>query len=270
KLRDTVLSQDEFIDAASKQFELVQLHVGRDDQAIRSLQSPRVATCVLLSGDGDAYGQLRYRVYGPKGYLRALQKLRVQRASTVVARQLVRAYQRDGGCCCGAAFEAMLTALSRSAARPEARFAADVLAVGVQAALAGSDREDGIGSDVVRQSRVSRVMLTAGYTAPLIRKWVRRLDPENVDGLLELTLLPAFRDVRDDASVRVALANLDRMRVHGLHDLVRMKPVLVSAVRMAAGRLGDRNRAVLYGDELQPLLVVAPDAAIAQLLASLR
>ncbi|MFT7535009.1 MAG: hypothetical protein ACI85K_000960, partial [Hyphomicrobiaceae bacterium] len=176
----------------------------------------------------------------------------------------------DGGCCCGAAFEAMLTALSRSAARPEARFAADVLAVGVQAALAGSDREDGIGSDVVRQSRVSRVMLTAGYTAPLIRKWVRRLDPENVDGLLELTLLPAFRDVRDDASVRVALANLDRMRVHGLHDLVRMKPVLVSAVRMAAGRLGDRNRAVLYGDELQPLLVVAPDAAIAQLLASLR
>lgn len=270
KLRDRVLTQRAFQDGVGKNCELVMLDVRRDTAELARIGSPRAATCVLLSPDGDAYGQLRYRALGVRGYLDELDGLRVQRASVRKARTLVGVLERAQPENLSTSMQAALAALEVANASGGAPVVREILGLAMCRALQLPAIAANLAATPVVRRRAVRAVLSAGYSNVKVDALASRLDPENAAGLFELTLVPAFRVARDKDSVRIALACMDKVCKLGMRDHSRMKPLLVAAMRFAAGRLQDRKRAVGYADRLQPMLDPVVDRAELLLLAEVR
>jgi thioredoxin-related protein len=215
KLDAEVFSHEEFMKAASKDFVFVSLDFPHSDAAKAKVPNAKrnqelmtkygiqgFPTVLLMTPDGDVFGQTGYQPGGPEAYATHLAGLKTKgKAEVAQAKTLLEAWNKATPAEKGAAWDKLAAAFTTMGAES---FAAKSLVDPVKAALE-FDKDNAQG----RKKRAVGALLQYGVTDEDLLAAGREYDPKNADGLLELCVQAQFRAVQDDETARAALTGLD-------------------------------------------------------------
>jgi thioredoxin-related protein len=221
KLDKEVFSTPEFLEAAKKNFVLVALDFPRAAEVKAKVPNPKrndelrdkyevggYPTILLMTPEGDVFGQTGYVAGGPRPFLENLETLRTKGKKELGdARAAVAAYEAAQG-------EARLAEWDKLAGLFDS-VSDESVAVGVLAAPVRSALEFDKDNAQGRKKRAVSLLLKRGKADDATFAAGRELDPRNADGILERCVRASFERVRDDDEARKALTEFDALVAMG-------------------------------------------------------
>ena len=253
KLKEEVLSHDEWIDAISKDYVLVELDFPKGDEAKALVPNPKrnselqqqldvggYPTIFLMTADEVVFAKTGYQPGGPEVYVQHMTEIAAAGKKAMAP--------------------TLLAAEAFTAAEGvEAQWAAwdNVIAVfndlDVDSPFAGvlekhvrwgfdTDSDNAAG----KQSVAAKALLTKGLVDPTILNYARLNDPKNEQGLLELLVNVQFGSVRDDAAALAAVAALENINTLGFDSKDLGFMLNLTAARWFNGPLLDADKKAVF------------------------
>lgn len=257
KLHEEVFSQPDFFPAA-KEFVLVSLDFPRGSEALARV--PNMArnkelaekhhvqgypTILLMTADGDVYGQTGYQKGGAGKYLEDLRRMRDEgRPALLEAIALAKEFDAAPEGARKAVVEKALARLEK--VKPGDTWASRLLPAAREASALDPKDETGLAS------RGLKAVLRSGAATDADRESGRKLDPKNEKGLLEQVVQSAMTTVRDDDTCRAVLAELTALEGHGkIRDKDTACVLFANAAYWNFQFLGDKDAAKAYATKLK-------------------
>ncbi|MBM3991112.1 MAG: thioredoxin family protein [Planctomycetes bacterium] len=267
KLDAEVFSKEEFLTAAKKSFVLVTLDFPRAEAIKAKVPNPQrnkelsekyeiqgFPTLLLMTAEGEVFGQMGYMPGGPSAFVPELEKLAsTGKKDLADAKAKVAEYEAATGDARMAAWDKLAEALE---SLPPESVAAKLYVAIVRGALEfDKDNKGG------RKLRAIKALLKSGNGDESIFAAGRELDATNENGLLELCVEAQFRGVRDDETARAALAALDALNATGkIADKERHFQMNYMAAMWCAQPLDDKPRAKLFAAKAKEIGNEDPEA----------
>ena len=215
KLNAEVFDHEEFLTAVKKDFVLVSLDFPRSDEVKAKVPNPKrnqelaekygiegFPTILLVSVDGDVFGQTGYRPGGPEAYVTFVAELATKgKKEAGEAKALLSAWTAASAAEKGAAWDKLTAAFEAMGAES---YSAKSLVEAVKAALE-FDKDNAQG----RRKRAVGALLKFGLGDEALIAAAREYDPKNAEGMFELALGAQFGSVQDDATAKAALKSLE-------------------------------------------------------------
>lgn len=260
KLDAEVFVHEEFLKAAGKDFVFVSLDFPNSEEAKAKVPNAKrnkelaekygiqgFPTILLMTPDGDVFGQTGYRPGGPAAYVTHVAELKTKgKAEVAQAKTLLDAWTKATAAEKGAAWDKLAAAF---AAMGTDSFAAKSLVEPVKEALV-FDKDNAQG----RKKRAVAALLQYGLADEALLAAGREYDPKNADGLLELCVAAQFRTVQSDETARAALTALDTFDAA---NTWKKKELAFQLHAMAAGwcaePLADQERAKKYATKAKEI-----------------
>jgi thioredoxin-related protein len=269
RLHEEVFQHESFYATAEKDFVLVALDFPRDEAIKAKVPNPTrnrelaniygvqgYPTILLMTAEGDVFGQTGYQAGGPEAYLEHISTLTTEgKASLAEVTKLVKAYEAAEGEVKTAAFTAVLEGFeSREADAAGMRTLADVLRAHLSA-----DAENKGGMN----ERIIKALLQKGMADEAVNAAAAKLDPKNEKGLLEQVLHAKFQAIADEDGAKAAIAELKSLEAMGpIKDNEVALDMYFSAAWLSAERLempedakhfAEKAKAVCPADEQRRL-----------------
>jgi len=222
KLDAEVFSKEEFLTAVKKDFVLVSLDYPHDEAVKAKVPNPKrntelsekygirgFPTILLMTPDGNVYGQTGYQKGGPTKYVEHVAELRTKGKKELAdTMAVVEAYEK------AAAGDAKLAAWDKvadalQAAGDESAVAKSLVPTVRSAFTFDADNAKG------KKKRAVLVLLKTGNSDAEVVAAGKALDPKNEAGLLEMVVQGQFMAVTDDATAKDALKALDELDAFG-------------------------------------------------------
>ncbi|MCC7013807.1 MAG: thioredoxin family protein [Planctomycetes bacterium] len=221
RLDSEVFSTPEFLDEAKKHFVLVALDFPNSEEAKAKVPNPKrnqelselhgiqgFPTVLLMTADGDVFGQTGYIKGGPKPFLENLGELRTKgKEELATARASIAEFDKAEGDAKIAAWDKIAAAFE--AAKPES-VAIKLLAKPMRAALE-FDKDNAKG----KKKRAVKALLKAEQSDEATLAAGRELDPKNEAGVLELCVKARYATIDSDETARAALSEFDALVAMG-------------------------------------------------------
>jgi thioredoxin-related protein len=254
KLHEEVFQFDSFLDAAQKDYILVALDYPRSDEAKAKVPNPErnaelvktysiagYPTILLMTADGEVFGQTGYQAGGPESYIEHMAALRTEgRPALVATKKLVAAFDAADEAGKPAAWEAVMSQLEALSA--DSPFVAQLAGPARWAFTADPSNEKGM------KMRALKALLGKGQADEELMNAGRELDPKNEEGLLEQVVNAQFMSVRDDETAQAARAALDALLPLGFKDKEIGFMLNFTMCRWCAGPLDDPEGVKKYGE----------------------
>ncbi|MCB9903864.1 MAG: thioredoxin family protein [Planctomycetes bacterium] len=256
KLHKEVFSHEPFYTTAEKSFVLVALDFPRDEAVKAKVPNPErnrelanlygvqgYPTVLLMTADGEVFGQTGYQAGGPEAYIEHLNTLTTEgKASLAEVAKLVDAFQKAEGEAKIAAFTAVLEGFeSREADAAGMKTLADVLKGHLT-----SDSKDEQGMN----ERVIKALLKKGQADEAVNAAAAKLDPKNEKGLLEQVLHAKFMSINDEDAAKAAVAELKSLDAMGpIKDEEAALDMYFSAAWLCSERLEMPDDAKFFAEK---------------------
>ena len=244
KLHEEVFQHEPFYTAAEKNFVLVALDFPRDEAVKAKVPNPErnrelanlygvqgYPTVLLMTADGEVFGQTGYQAGGPEAYLEHITTLTTEgKASLAEISKLVDAYKNAEGDAKTAAFTAVLEGFeSREDGAAGMNSLADILRAHL---TADADNAQGM------NERVIKSLLKKGKADEAVNAAAVKLDPKNEKGLLEQVVHAKFMSIADEDEAVAAIAELKSLVAMGdIKDDEVALDMFFSAAWLCAERL---------------------------------
>lgn len=253
KLNAEVFDHEEFLTAIKKDFVLVALDYPRDPEVKAKVPNPArnaelakkyairgYPTILLMTADGEVFGQTGYAAGGPEKYVESVTKLRTAGKKEVEdAKKVVDAWKTAKGDAQAKAWDALAETYEKLG---EDSYAARALAEPVKSAL-DSDKDGKQG----RKQRAVKALLKHGVADAAVLDAAKQSFAKNEEGVLEMALEASFQNVHDDDSAKEALKFLDEVGTLGaFQDKKREYMLHAQAAFWASGNLKDDAAAKKY------------------------
>ncbi len=224
KLHEEVFDHAAFLDAAQKQYILVALDFPNSDEAKAKVPNPErnaelakkykiggYPTILLMTADGEVFGQTGYQAGGPEKYIEHITKLRADGLPALVeTKKVVAAFEAADEAGKLAAWEAVMTLFE---GLPDGSALVSSLVESVRWGLEVDPlNEKGL------KMRALKALLGTGQADEALMEAARELDPKNEEGLLEQVIEAQFMAVRDNDSAIAAGEALDALAPLGFKD----------------------------------------------------
>lgn len=253
RLDEEVFSHDEFLTAAQEDYVLVKLDYPRGDEAKALVPNPErneelstrynirgFPTILLMTADGDVFGQTGYQPGGPEAYVTHMAELRESgRSALQEVIDLAEAFEASEG---EARMELMGRVLDTLEGLSEDQPFASRLVGPAKAAL----ELDADGSRGFKRRAVV-ALLDLGQADDEVVQAAIDIDPQNEEGLREQVLTFFFDNVRDDDTATAAcdaLADFDELGT--IHDQELVFGYFFYAAYWNANPLDNQERAVAF------------------------
>ncbi|MFT7678793.1 MAG: thioredoxin-related protein [Planctomycetota bacterium] len=221
KLHKEVFDHEEWIRGASADYVFVALDFPRGTaakrrvpNAARNLELQQLydvtgfPAVLLMSADGDRFGQLGYKAGGPANYLRLMRQQRRQgRAKLERALGLAEALQTTQGDAREAALVALLVQIQRS--RPSVP--------GFWHLIAGARSALGEDYSADQRARSLAVLFEKGELDSELFELATLLDPKGLLGLREYAVRVLVEEVTDKPGARAAMGPIAAFHALGVH-----------------------------------------------------
>jgi protein disulfide-isomerase len=221
KLDAEVFAHEEFLTAVKKDFVLVALDFPHKEEIIAKVPNPKrnkelsekyavegFPTILLMTPEGDVFGQTGYQAGGPAKYVEHVAELRTKGKKDVTeGKRLIEAWKSATAAAKDAAWDSLATAFE---AMGKDSFAAKSLIEPLKAAL-DFDKDNAQG----RKKRAVVALLKFGVADEVLNTAARELDPKNAEGLLEIVLESQYQTVQSDDDAKAALTALDALDALG-------------------------------------------------------
>lgn len=251
KLHDEVFAHDEWIKAVQADYILVALDFPRSEEAKAKVPNPKrneelqaqhsvrgFPTILLMTNEGDVFGQTGYQAGGPAAYVKHMAELRTARPHLVGAKRAAEAFAAAEGDAKWPAWEAAVTVLEAiPAGAPFAPQLKDSVSWAIEA-----DKDNAKGA----KARAVKALLIAGLGDAATADMALELDPKNEQGMLDHVAKSKVMSVRDDVTARAALAMIERVDALGFKDKVVAFELHLQAAQWCAGPLNDAEGKVKF------------------------
>ena len=208
KLDAEVFSHEEFLSVAKKSFVLVALDFPRDEAIKAKVPNPKrndelskkynvegFPTLLLMTADGEVFGQMGYMPGGPSAFVPAMDELvKSGKKELVDAKVLVEAFSKAEGDAKLAAWDKLADGLESA---KDGSVAAKLYVDSIRSAME-FDKDNKAG----RKLRAVKLLLKSGNGDDATFAAGRELDPKNENGLLELCVKSQFNSVRDAVGLK--------------------------------------------------------------------
>lgn len=222
RLHDEVFVHDEFLSYIEEDYVLVKLDFPRDPEIpVPNPERNRelanlydisgYPTVLLMTADGDVFGQTGYQQGGPEPYVEHLKELRAEgrEALSEVVAFLEKFDAAEGD----AKLELLDSAIGRLEALGDNPALARKLNAPVKWALeADADNERGL------KLRAVKALVSAGQMDDDVLAAANELDPDNAEGLKERVVEAQFMSVMNDEDAKAACDSLAGLLEDGVHD----------------------------------------------------
>jgi thioredoxin-related protein len=255
RLDKEVFQHDEF-DAGTKDFVLVALDFPNGDEAKAKVPNPArnealkeqhgiqgFPTILLMTAQGEVYGQTGYQKGGPAAYVEHLGELRTNGKQQLAAvKAAIAAYGTASGDAKLAAWDAIADQAEKlEADSPFAGLLVEPLEAGL--ALDAATQQ-------ARRLRAAGALITLGRASDATARAVRELDPKNEHGLLERELAAQFRSVHDDETARAAIDALTAFEAAAKFKDAQLRlDLYTSMAQWLAGPLDDAAAAKAWAEK---------------------
>jgi len=251
KLHEEVFDHKAFDDGVKDHFILVALDFPRGAEA--KAKVPNAArngelqkkygvrgfpTILLMDVNGEVFGKTGYAAGGPEKYVESLNKMRTVGKKNIAAiNDIVTKFEaaKDD--------KVRMMALDLMATFEGDQLGIDKLGPIVQP-LAKSD-------DATVAEKAIGTLLKCGLADAECATKARALDPKNEKGLFELVVAHSMTQVRDDASAKAFIGNIDKLIGFGAKDKKVFEGLLFNATRWSFGPLKNKEGAVKYAKLLK-------------------
>ena len=251
RLDAEVFSHEEFLNAATKKFVLVALDFPRDEAVKAKVPNPDrnaelsekyevqgFPTILLMTPEGEVFGQTGYRPDGPVPYVAHLEEITAKgKAAMVEVPKAVAAFSGAEGEAKVAAWENVVALL---VSMKESPFAEKLVEPTRWAIGFDADNTKGM------KKRAVKALLESGFANDDELAAAELLDPKNEAGMLEMVVSAKFERVEDDETALEALAMLDKVVATGFKDQERGFALTFMAAMWSNGPLKDGERAKKY------------------------
>lgn len=221
KLHEEVFAHDEFISYATDNYVLVALDFPRSEEAKSRVPNPArneelsakykirgFPTILLMTPDGDVFGETGYQAGGPAAYVTHLTELREEGLTALnEAKQLVAEFEAAEG---PARREVLVKILAVvEGLSPDSPIVAR-LEPSVRAAFEmDPDNAEGL------KMRALKALLNAGQTSEELMTMGRELDPKNANGVYELVVMGQFGQIQQESDLAKCCEALDALLAVG-------------------------------------------------------
>lgn len=270
KLHDEVFSKEAFVSAATKDYVLVALDYPNGPEAKAKVPNPArnqelqrkygirgFPTVLLMTPEGDVFGQTGYAQGGPEPYVENLGKLRVGgKAALAEVIELEKSVAAATG---DAKADLIDKALDRlGALEPGAASGARLAKILREGFTLDPKDEKGL------KSRLLGALLTAGHADEGVAAEARALDPKNEKQLLEKVVNFEITLVDSEEGVKSALASIEALEATGnWKDAASRAIPLANAAFWCKQVLKDDEKAKVWARKLKA--VAADDPRFARL-----
>ncbi len=218
RLDKEVFAHQQFLEAAKQDFVLVKLDFPRSEAAKAKVPNPDrnrelqakygirgFPTILLMTVDGQVYGQTGYQAGGPEPYVEHLRKLRTEnRQALQRVQEQIEAFKKAKGDERLAAAERLLGELKNQPDAPYARQIADALGV-----LLDEDVKPELKRGVVR------ARIGAGQVDAKLLATARALDPKNTDDLYREAVMGLLESVDSEEAIPGAVQAIEDLLATG-------------------------------------------------------
>jgi thioredoxin-related protein len=221
KLHAEVFAHQEFVDAATKEYVLVALDFPRAEELKAKVPNPArneelmgkygvrgFPTILLVTPDGDVFGQTGYQQGGPAAYNESLAKMRTEGKANLARRSgLAKAFADAKGDARGSAYEAVLAEIEA--------MGEDVVGVAplVGAARSGLDVDAADAKGL--KTRGLKAVLSHGGGDAAVEADIATFDPKNEKGLREAVVLSHIEKIRAREEVPAVLKEIEELDALG-------------------------------------------------------
>ena len=252
RLHDEVFKHEVWVEAATKDYVLVALDFPRAQEIKDKVPNPErneelqakygirgFPTILLMTADGEVFGQTGYQAGGPEKYIEHMGELRKGRDQLMHARSIAEDFAAAADD--AARWELWGAAVAIYEEAPAgAPFLASLNEAVRFALTADADNAKGA------KARTVHALLKSGLATQEDTVLAEELDPKNELGMMDHVAMARFSVVRDDKSARAALAMLDRVHELGFKDSQLAFQLNFQAARWCAGPLADPESKVKY------------------------
>jgi thioredoxin-related protein len=260
KLNAEVFDHDEFMTAAKKDFVLVALDYPHAEEVKAKVPNPKrnaellakyeiqgYPTILLMTADGDVFGQTGYQPGGPEKYIASLAELRTtgkKQMAEVAA--LVAAFDKATGPDKDKAWDAIVAALTTYGSdNPHSK----KLIPAVRGALKG-DADNAKG----QKKRAVTALLAAGVVDEEVLTAAIALDPKNEAGLYEQAISAQFKNVDSEEGAKAALESFTKLEAAGpLKDKKVAVELYAYAAVMTMQANNDLDKAKVYAKKAKEI-----------------
>jgi thioredoxin-related protein len=267
KLHSEVFEHAEFLTAAKADFVLVALDFPRSAEAKAKVPNPKrndelskrysiggFPTILLMTPDGDVYGQTGYQPGGPEKYVQHVKELREKgRAELTQVLALVREFESGTPEAKAKAADAAIERLEKmgeeveKTGQPPAS-AGRLVPLAKSAFTADADNKAG------RKLRAVKALLAAGQIDDDVKSAAKALDPRNENGLLEKVVWSECQAVNSEEMLKAAVKAIDELDALGpVKDKQLALRIYASAARWNNEFLSDKAKAKVYAQKAKDL-----------------
>lgn len=259
RLDEEVFAHDEFLTEATKHYVLTALDYPSGEEAKAKVPNPRrneelknkygirgFPTILLMTPEGEVYGETGYREGGPEAYVKHLEELRSQgRAALDSAKKLVAEFEAAEGDARVAVFERVLAAMEST----EGPVANLYVPVAKEAMAMDPDGSKGI------KHKALGVLLDAGQTDAEIIEAAVAADPKNEKGLFRKAVEARMDSVASAEDVKAACTLIDRFTALGdIQDEELARKIYINAAWWNHQVLNNADAAKTYAAKAKALL----------------
>ena len=249
KLHEEVFQHDEFLTPAQKDFVLVALDFPNSEEVKAKVPNPErndelqekygirgFPTCLLMNTDGVVFGRMGYQEGGPEKYVADMREATTKGKQLLVELERLQAdydVAKDKGPVLGRAI-AMLADMGS-----ESPGISIVAGMATEALALDPENRAGLKLSAIK------ALLSAGQANDDVMTEARGMDADNAQGLLEQVVEAQFGKVRDDASAKAAITEIQALMDLGrYHEAGTVKRMAAMAAMWSEGPLGDHDQAV--------------------------
>ena len=259
RLDDEVFAHDEFLEAAQQHFVLTALDYPRSDEAKAKVPNPErneelknkyrirgFPTILLMTAEGEVFGQTGYQAGGPSAYVKHLDELRTKGvAALTTAKKLVAEYDAASGEERAGMFDKIAEAMKNTEGP-----IADLYVPAVKGALE-ADKDGSLGM----RDRALGLLIETGRVDSDVADLVVEVDPKNEKGLLLKTTVARMDAVATVEDVKSVCALIDKLDAAGpIADSKAAKMIYINAAWWNHQLLENSEAAKNYATKAKALL----------------
>ncbi len=258
RLDDEVFSHEEFLTPVKEKFVLVALDFPNGEEAKAKVPNPArneelqekygiqgFPTCLLMTADGVVFGRMGYQEGGPAKYVEDMKTMTVEGKKLLAdLKALKKAYKEAEDK--KPVIEKAITMLEgMDADSTGVSIVADMV---MQALKMDPENKAGM------KLKAVKALLASGQANDEIFGLARKMDPKNEKGLLEKVVQAKFSVVRDEASAKAAIDEIEALvKLGKFHDAAEVKSMATMAAIWCDGPLEDKERAVALATQAKAI-----------------
>ncbi|MCE9593665.1 MAG: thioredoxin family protein [Planctomycetes bacterium] len=257
RLDAEVFSKAEFLDAIQKDYVLVALDYPQAEAVKKRVPNPArneelknkhaiqgYPTILLMTADGEVYGQTGYEPGGPVKYVESLNTLRATgRKALVDTKEIVAKFTAATGDEKNKLLDQAIATLG--ALKPGSPMAAQLGPVARTAFTSDADNKQG------RKLRALKALLNSGSYDAELDKTGRMLDPKNEQGIIEGLVVAKLGTLSSEADVKDAVAAITEVDKLGIKDVEIKNQLYYTAANFCFQYLDDKEGAKAWATKLK-------------------